>query len=290
MAKTEGRKNKRKRWRLRKSAAPVGSPPGTLQVDPQALQTTIRVIRINETLCTTRNDISIEQLREVLNTSDPMWIDVTGLGTIETLRAIAELVKIHPLAMEDVLNVHQRAKVDQYGDSLFIVARAVDSNDATDSEQLAFVMRPNILVSFQQRPGDNWDSIRNRLREGRSAMRKNNVDYLLYCLLDSVIDSYFPFLDQLAEQLDHIDESITDGNNSREAFSKLHQMRGQLLALRRIVRPHRDMVNQLIRDEYPLIMPETRIFLRDCYDHIIHVNDAAETYNELANGIREYYM
>jgi magnesium transporter len=108
-------------------------------------------------------------------------------------------------------------------------------------------------------------------------------------LLDSIIDSYFPFIDHLADQLDKIDESITDTKGIAE-LEELHYFRRQLLSLRRVVRPHRDMINQLIRDEFDCISPETRIFLRDCFDHVIHVNDAAETYNELANGIRDYQM
>ncbi len=289
MVKSETKKAKRKRWRLRKSAAPLGAPPGTLQADPSAPPTTIRVGVFCDGVFTFRNNVSVEQLQQLIKSTEPLWIDVTGLGSVTVLRAIGDMVGVHPLAMEDVLNVHQRAKVDQFGDTLFIVARAIDGNDARDSEQISFVLRANILVSFQQRPGDTWDPVRNRLKEGRGALRHSGVDYLLYCLLDAVIDSYFPFIDLLADQLDLLDEAITEGEGDKH-YEQLHLMRGQLLALRRIIRPHRDMINQLIRDDYHAIGPEAKIFLRDCFDHVIHVNDATETYNEVANGIRDYHL
>ncbi len=282
-------KKKRPRWRTKKRMVPAGAAPGTMHVDPTADETIIRVITANNGSFVDREHVSIAQLEQMLESPSWIWIDVSGLGTESSLKRIAELVKIHPLAMEDVLHVNQRAKVDQFGDSLFVVARMIDGTDARDSEQISFILRPNILVSFQQRHGDCWDPVRIRIRDGKNAFRSHSIDYLLYALLDSIIDSYFPFIDQLADQLDHIDESITLGLEDG-AFDKLHQLRSQLLALRRVIRPHRDMVNQLIRDDYDLIVPETRIFLRDCYDHVIHVSDSTDTYNEAANGIRDYHM
>jgi magnesium transporter len=288
MTKAETKRKKHKRW-MRKAGSPPGAAPGALHVDPNAPQTTIDVACFKNGVFELMKNVTIEQLKPLVELGTPIWIDVIGLGSIGTLRAIGDLVHVHPLAMEDVLNIHQRAKVDQYGDSLFIIARAIDEMDACDSEQISFVLRANVLVSFQQRPGDSWEPVRNRLREGRGAVRHSGIDYLLYCLLDSIIDSYFPFIDHLADQLDKIDESITDTKGIAE-LEELHYFRRQLLSLRRVVRPHRDMINQLIRDEFDCISPETRIFLRDCFDHVIHVNDAAETYNELANGIRDYQM
>ncbi len=276
-------------WRGARRVSPPGAAPGSMHIDPSATPTTIRVISCSEGHCTDRENVSVVDLTRILRSATMTWVDVTGLGTDTTLRKIAELIEIHPLAMEDVLNVNQRAKVDQFGDTLFVVARMVDTNDASESEQISFILKPGVVVSFQQRPGDCWGGVRNRLHDGRGAIRNHEADYLFYCLLDSVIDSYYPFIDNLADELDQIDESITlqlaDGS-----FDRLHHLRAQLLTLRRIIRPHRDMVNQLIRDEYALIKPETRIFLRDCYDHVIHVIDSAETYNEAANGIRDYYM
>ena len=291
MAQTkEKSKKKRSRW-LRKRISQPGSPPGLLNFDPTSEPTKIRVVSLQKDRFVDRADVTIGQLEQMLVNPTLLWIDVTGLGTETTLTKIAELIKIHPLAMEDVLNIHHRAKVDQFSDSLFVVTREIDGNDARDSEQISFILKPNVLVSFQQRSGDCWEPIRARMRAGRGVVHKNGVDYLLYCLLDAIIDSYFPFIDQLADQLDHIDEAITaNATDDKQAFAKLHSLRSQLLALRRIIRPHRDMINQLIRDDFPMITPETKIFLRDCYDHVMHVSDSAETYNEASSGIRDYHM
>ncbi len=231
----------------------------------------------------------VAEIRAIMVAYRSVWIDVTGLGSQERLSEISQLLKLHPLAMEDVVNVHQRAKVDEFDDTIFVVARMVDGDDNLQTEQLAFFLTKQVLLSFQERPGDCWDPLRNRIRTHRGKICDSGVDYLLYALLDAVIDSYFPVMERLAEQVDLIEAEIIEGLD-RTQMQKIHQLRGQLLSLRRAIRPHREMINELVRDSLPHVSPETRIHLRDCYDHVVQVVDAVDTYRELTSDMRDFYL
>ena len=231
----------------------------------------------------------IAEIRAITISYRSVWIDVTGLGSQEMLAALAQLLKLHPLAMEDVVNVHQRAKVDEFDDSIFVVSRMIDGDDALQTEQLTFFLTKQIILSFQERPGDCWEPLRQRIRTHRGKVSESGTDYLLYALLDAVIDSYFPVMERLAEQVDAIEADIISGLHPTQ-MQKIHHLRGQLLSLRRAIRPHREMINELIRDSLPHISPDTRIHLRDCYDHVVQVVDAVDTYRELTSDMRDFYL
>ena len=278
----------RSKMKLRRSSK-VGSAPGTVSTDPNAQATSIRVLcyspnAIHEQVLTTVND-----LRGILSKWPMIWIDVAGLGTEATILQLGELLSLHPLALEDAVNVHQRAKVDAFIDHLFIVARMCNPGEGHVTEQVSFFLKAGVLITFQERAGDCWDPVRERIRAGRANLRTSGVDYLAYTLLDAVVDSYFPAVDSIGEQLDSFDEQL-DKMDSQARYHGLHEVRHQLLGLRRSIRPHRDMINELIRDDLPLISIETRVFLRDCFDHVIQLLDLVDTYRELTADLREYQM
>ncbi len=258
-------------------------------VDPNANPTTIRIMAFGGNEFLEREIQDVAEIRSIMVAFRSVWIDVTGLGSQARLSEISQLLHLHPLAMEDVVNVHQRAKVDEFEGSIFIVSRMVDGDDASQTEQLTFFLTKQVLLSFQERPGDCWDPLRQRIRTHRGKICDSGVDYLLYALLDAVIDSYFPVMERLAEQVDAIEAEIINGLD-RSQMQSIHNLRGQLLSLRRAIRPHREMINELIRDSLPHISPETRIHLRDCYDHVVQVVEAVDTYRELTSDMRDFYL
>lgn len=231
---------------------------------------------------------SAEQLRPLLQHWPVTWVDVSGLGTLEKLNEIGQLFGFHALAMEDVVNVHQRAKVEPYTDHLFIVARMCNPEDKTRTEQICLFLKAGVLVTFQERPGDCWDPVRERLRHARGRIRSSDSDYLAYALLDSIVDSYFPIVDELSDRLDALDEEVT-ANVHNSQMRRVHDLRGELLALRRAIRPHRELINELTRECVPIVTPETRVFFRDVYDHVIQVIDLVDTYRELTSDVRDFY-
>jgi magnesium transporter len=274
---------------IAKRRSKPGDAPGQIIVDPSADSTTIRVIAFGCNDFFERAVKSVEELRSIIVSKQKVWIDVTGLGSESTLTALANLLGLHPLAMEDVVNVHQRAKVDEFPDSLFVVARMFDGDDAHQSEQLSFFLFEHVLLTFQERPGDCWDPMRNRIRHHRGKVCDAGLDYLLYALLDAVIDSYFPVMERLAEQVDILELAITDGLRTQQ-MKEIHHLRGQLLSLRKAIRPHREMINELFRDSTPHIGAEARVHLRDCYDHVIQVVESVDTYRELTSDLRDFYL
>ncbi len=278
----------RKQRRLRKHA-PRGTPPGTMHADPNAPATSIRIIAFDSERLAEKEIADPEELRDWIGKWGTIWIDVTGLGSIDKIRSLGEVLGLHPLAMEDVVNVHQRAKVDVYRDYLFITSRMIDDCDAMQSEQLSFFLFHGVLLSFQERPGDCWEPVRQRLRTHRGKLRMTASDYLFYALLDSVIDSYFPVMEMLSDHVDLVEEKIERGE-AQTPIHEIHRLRGHLLMIRKSIRPHREMINELIRNDSGLISPETRIFFRDCYDHVIQLIEMVDTYRDLTADLRDFYM
>jgi magnesium transporter len=280
----------RKRNRqLEKRRALPGTPPGSILVDPLAPPTEIRVIAWNEKQCHEQLISSISEVIDLKARYNTVWVDVIGLGSADRLQLLASTLKLHALAMEDVINVHQRAKVDSYDEDLFVVARMPDPDPNHESEQLAFFLLDNILVSFQERPGDCWNPIRQRLREQRGRVFESKADYLLYALLDSVIDTYFPAMEEISEIVEQLDEQIAS-RRSAQQLHDVHQLRQRLLGMRRLIRPHRELFNELLRDGSKRVHPETLIHLRDTYDHVTQLIDSIDTYRELTSDLRDFYL
>lgn len=270
-------------------SAKVGMPPGTVHTDPGAEATKIRAMCYSPEAVAEFDVAHPSQILPLLRRWPNVWVDIAGLGTAQTIAEVGQTLNLHPLAVEDAVHVHQRAKVDDFGDHLFIVARMANSGEKYATEQCSLFLRQGMLVTLQERIGDSWGGIRERLRSGRGPLRSQGTDYLAYLLLDALVDSYFPTLEAIGDHLDEYDEALAS-NDLKQNFQQLHDTRNQLLALRRAIRPHRDMVNELIRDDCAFISQNTRVFLRDCYDHVIQLLDMVESYRELTADLREFQM
>ncbi len=289
MTQNNRRRNSRKHFRFRRRTPP-GSVPGVLTQVPGSAAPSIRVMAFDEAELVERRVQSVEELRGLRQRFPVLWIDVEGLGDAGVVAALGQMFGLHPLALEDVLNTHQRAKVDDYGDYLFAVARMVRLTDRLETEQLSLFVGSGFVVTFQDQPGgDSLDPVRERTRKGKCRIRKAGADYLAYALLDAVVDGYFPVLEQYAERLENLDEQVTEGE-PRETMHRIHDMRSDLLMLRRAIWPHREAINALARDSYPLVAPETRLHLRDCLDHVVAIVDLTETYREMCSDLRDYYL
>lgn len=227
-------------------------------------------------------------LSELRDRTGVTWINVDGLGDAEVVAELGRVFGVHRLALEDVVNVHQRPKVEAYDDHLFIVARMPTGDRGADSEQISFHLGKKYVLTFQERPGDCFNQIRDRLRQGRGRVRAAGADYLTYALLDAIIDAYFPVLEQYGERLDELEDTVMTGAQD-VTLASIHQLKGDLLSVRRSIWPMRDMVNNLIRDTSPLIADQTRVYLRDCYDHLAQLMDLTETFRELAADVLDIY-
>lgn len=253
--------------------------------------TTIDVIAYGPEGYIERRMSSANELKVLVDMSPVLWVNVEGLSNPKLIYEVGALFHVHELTLEDVINVHQRAKVEQYEKHIFVVARMVlPDAQATETEQLGVVVGSNFILTFQEKTGgDCLNPVRERIRHNIGIVRKETPDYLMYLILDATIDGYFPVLENMGESLEELETEILE-HRSRDTPSRVHLMKRDLLMLRRCIWPMRDAVNSLIRDPFPLIKDSTRLYLRDCYDHNIRVIDLLETYREIGSGLMDLYL
>jgi magnesium transporter len=268
----------------------VGAKPGTLTIQPDAPPTTIRIMAYDKDRVVEQSIKDPGELRSFLGKWPVLWVDVVGLGSEASLRTLAEIFQIHPLALEDIVHTHQRAKVDTYDNNLFIVLRIADTSHEQICEQFSLILGKNYLVTFQERAGDSFDLVRAGVRIRESAARQGvHPDYLAYRLIDAAIDAYFPLLETLGDRLDDLDDPAAVAHIDT-GFSKLHIMRRELVLLRRAIWPIRDAISMLRSEVTPFICDSTRVYLRDCYDHSVQLIDLMESYRDIAGDVRDYYL
>jgi magnesium transporter len=220
------------------------------------------------------------------------WINVYGLHETEMLREFGETFKLHPLVMEDIVNTHQRPKMEDYGDYIYIVCRMLSMDESGTrlvSEQISLVLGPNFVLSFQERPGDVLEPVRERLRRGKGRIRSSGSGYLCYTLLDAVVDHYFSVLETFGEQIESLEGELLD-NPGLEALQRIHHIKREIVLLRRAVWPMREIVSKLDREENSLIPEHVTPYLRDLYDHVIQVADAVDSFRDILSGLQDLYM
>lgn len=265
-----------------------GTAPGTLHIPQDARPTVLHAIAYHGDDFIEKELDRPEEVEQLLGEWPVVWLNVAGLGDADAIARLGEIFKLHPLALEDVVHLHQRAKVEQYGDRLFIVARMAEYNQALDTEQLSIFVGEKFVLTFIEDPGDCFESVRSRLRGG-GRLREAGPGYLAYSLLDAVVDSYFPVVESYAERLDRLEDRVI-ARPSRRAIAEIHAAKHDLRSLRRVVWPLREAVNSLVRDPSPHIDDETRVHLRDCYDHLVQIIDLVETYRELCSDLTDLYL
>ncbi len=269
--------------------APPGAAPGTLIGDPTAAESAIRLIQYRETEIVEEMLDSLDGLRERLERWPTTWLDVEGVGDVALIQEIGEIFGLHRLAMEDSANVHQRPKFEDYEDHVFVVTRMIRADRAPETEQVSMFIGENFLVTIQEAPGDCFEPIRERLRRGKGPIRRRGPDYLAYALIDAVIDNYFPVLETYGEEVETLESGVISEPH-RDHVVEIHQLKRELLTLRRSIWPMREMVNALIRDEARVITRQSRIYLRDCYDHTVQLMDIVEVYREITSDLVDIYL
>jgi magnesium transporter len=244
----------------------------------------------------------VDDLDEFLSCHRPewsavRWINVAGLSDMRVVHALATKYELHPLAIEDLLHLTQRPKVEPYGgdDSktrarLFIVVRMLQmKEERLQSEQISMFVGHTTVLTFEEHAGDVWDPIRLRISTKGSRLRGNNASFLMYSLLDAVVDHCFPILEHYGERLEELEDVVLDCP-PRETINEIHEIKRDLLLLRRSVWPMREVVSTLQREPHECMSEDTRVYLRDLYDHVVQIIDILETYREMATGLAETYM
>lgn len=277
-----------------KRHGPPGTAPATLTphlIDGKGSKPAIQVIEYDKDTMVEHEVTDFVELTEHFDNRKVTWINIDGLGDVEALTFLGTHFNLHPLALEDVLNTGQRPKVETGEDYVFVVAQMVyqDQNLTMTCEQVSIFFGKNFLLTVQEEGKyDVFDPVRERLRTGRGEIRKSKSDYLAYALLDSIIDHYYPVLESLGNSIEELEDDLIE-RPSREMVLALHEYKRSLTQMRRYVWPLRDVVNGLLHDPSDYITPQTKIFLRDCYDHTVQLMDLVESYKELTSGLMELY-
>ena len=267
----------------------VGVPPGHLVAPPGSPAPRLTLLAYSADNVFEQADVDLSSLAGLIDQWPVMWVNVDGLGDVETLQQVAQIFGLHPLAMEDVVSLGQRPKVEQYGEQLFLVTHMVSINQRIETEQLSIFLGRGFVLTFQERSGDCLEPVRQRIRQGRGRVRQGGVDYLAYALLDAVIDHYFPVLEEAGERLEGLEKEALEARGT-EVLRKIRRAKHGLLVLRRTLWPQRDALASLQRDEHELVTAETRLYLRDGYDHVTRLIETIEGYREQASDLSNVYM
>ncbi len=291
-AQKKKKKHTARRSLFRRRLVRPGSSPGTFAVPEGSPPPKLHAIVYDAATIDERDLASPSEARAAVRPGAVAWIDVHGLGDEAVLRGLGEAFEIHPLALADVANTGQRPKADTYEELLFCVLRMATLG-ADDGEchweQVSLCLGEGFLVSFQERPGDCFEPLRNRLRQGRKTFRESGTDYLACMVIDAIVDGYFPVLEAFGERLEAIEERVLE-RPDQEVLSEIYRVKRDLMAFRRAAWPLRDVLSHLLRDGHPRLTETVLPYLRDVADHVAQVVDVVENYRELAGSFVDVYL
>ena len=277
---------------VQKRSKKTGLPPGTLVHigERKSEHVTVTVFRYSTTSC---KELHVEQVDQLSSPADEsvIWINVGGVHKVEMVETLGKQFSLHPLLLEDVTNTDQRPKLDDSEAYIFLVMKMLSLTDRKDIavEQVSFVLGKNYVISFQENGTDVFQPVRERLRGGKGRLRPSGADYLLYALVDAIVDQYFAVLELSGEQIEAVQQAVVD-DPKPETLNEIHALKRQLLFVRRAVWPLRDVMTNLSRSDCPFLQHPTKVFFRDVYDHVVQIVDTIEILREMVSASLDIYL
>ncbi|MFW6160747.1 MAG: magnesium/cobalt transporter CorA [Acidobacteriota bacterium] len=279
---------------IKRRRSKAGLPPGTPVYIGEKREDEVRVtiLDYDEKGSQEKEITDIEDIFPYQQKPTVTWINVNGIHRVDLIEKIGRGFNLHPLTIEDIVNTDQRPKLEDHEKYLYIVFKMLtydEKEDEVKTEQVSLICLENCVLSFQEREGDIFEAIRQRIRNNKGRICRMKADYLAYSLIDAVVDNYFLILEKLGERIEVLEESIVD-NPKPESMQEIHHLKRGMLFLRKSVWPLREVISGLERGESPLIHKPTRVFLRDIYDHTIQVIDTVETFRDMLSGMHDTYL
>lgn len=279
---------------VKRQSKKAGLPPGTLVYvgNKDLAPTSIAYLDYDPSKFHEDQAANLQDCYAFKSTPTVSWINVDGIHDVRLIGKLGEHFEIHPLILEDILNARQRPKYEDLGDYHFLVMKMLDYNhegENIESEQVCIVLGPNYVISFQERVGDVFEQIRERIRDSRGRIRKAGADYLAYALIDAVVDSYFAILEKLSDRVESIEADLF-ADPAENTLKQIHSIRRETIALRKAIWPLREVVGGLVRSESPIIEDTTVKYLRDVYDHTIQIIDTIESFRDTVSGMLDIYL
>jgi magnesium transporter len=279
---------------LKRTSKKAGLSPGTLvHIGERKAETTkISLMNYDQENLLEKELTCIEESFAYKDTPPVTWINLDGLHDIDIIEKIGKHFNIHPLTLEDVVNTGQRPKAEDYDDYMYVVIKMLAFDDTTNhivSEQVSLLLGPHYLISFQEKEGDVFNAVRERIRKAKGRIRKAGCDYLAYALMDAAVDHYFLILEKIGEKVEYLEENLLE-NPMPETSQGLHHFKKEIIFFRKQVWPLREVLNALMKDPSALVQEATDVFLRDLYDHTIQVIDTIESFRDVLSGMLDLYL
>jgi len=279
---------------IKRISKKAGLPPGTLVHIGEKKAETVRIRLMDYTPdhVEERDLSAVEECFPYRDKDSVTWINVDGIHQVDLMEKLGSHFGLHPLVLEDILNTDQRPKLEDYEDYLFLILKMITYDEAQKRlhvEQVGLIVGARFVLSFQESEGDVFEPVRERLRKGKGRIRKGGLDYLAYALVDAVVDNYFLVLEKIGEDIEELEEAVI-GKPAPETVESIHNLKRELLFLRKSVWPLREAVAGLEKGGSSLIQEKTVLYLRDVYDHTIQVIDTIETFRDMVSGMMDAYL
>jgi magnesium transporter len=295
MSKSKENRGKSLKQRFKGRVRKIGMPPGTvLHHEDEASLEPVKISIVNYN----KNDLEEKSTTEFSpvffskEATQKSWIEVVGIHNSSKIEKVSNYFNLHPLTIEDILNNEQRPKIEDNPDYIYLVVHMIRYDQEklkVDIEQVSLVLGDDYVLSIQEKEGDTFEPVRKRLELDQEMIRQAGPDYLLYTLIDAIVDNYFLVIDQIGDTLDQLENELLD-NLQRETFNNTHALKKELMTLRRSVWPMREVVSKMERGHYFKINEELNIYIRDLYDHTIEVIDSIEVYRETVGDLVNLYQ
>jgi magnesium transporter len=279
---------------IKKQLKKAGTSPGTLvHVGEQKVdETRITLIDYDEAHLEERVLDDIKEAFPLKDLPTVTWINIDGLHEIDTIEKVGQHFNLHPLILEDILNTGQRPKTEEFEDLIFVVLKMLNYNQNSGkirSEQFSLILGSNFLITFQEIQGDVFNIVRERIRKPKTRIRKAGCDYLAYALIDAIVDHYFVILEALGDKIEDLETEILD-DPTRDTLEIIHEMKREMIYLRKQIWPIREIINSLVKSESSLIQEQLHVYFRDVYDHTIQIIDTIESYRDILAGMQDIYL
>jgi len=279
---------------IKRSSKKAGSAPGTLVFvgEKRVEKVTFTIIDYDADNLQETEIASIDECLAYRDKESVTWINISGLHDVEVIEKLGEKFNLHPLLMEDIVNTEQRPKLEDYDDYLFVILKMLCSegeNHLIQHEQISLIVTPSVVISLQEKEGDVFDPVRQRIRKGKGRIRKGGTDYLAYALIDTVVDHYFKVFEEIGIKIEQLQEEVL-ANPSTEILQSIQNLKREMIFIRKSIWPLREIISGLLRSESALIKESILPYLRDVYDHTIQVIDTAETFRDMLSGMLDIYL